>query len=90
LDIARKVKTINKSFYHLKDSYGTTQLLVDHAEDDCYSVLAKTPVESTVLIEGVVALRPTEARKPVSPVKQLNSKVVPHLTSLFPRETQAK
>jgi len=66
LDNSRKVKTINKSFYHLKDSYGTTQLLVDHVEDTCYSVLSKIPVESTVLIEGVVALRPTEARKPVS------------------------
>ena len=69
LDNLRKVKTINKSFYHLKDSYGTTQLLVDHVEDTCYSVISKIPVESTVLIEGVVALRPIEARKPVSLVK---------------------
>jgi len=68
-DTSRKVKTINKSFYHLKDSYGTTQLLVDHVDDNCYSVLSNIPVESTVLIEGVVALRPTEARKPVSLVK---------------------
>ncbi|KAF8974593.1 tRNA synthetases class II-domain-containing protein [Flammula alnicola] len=60
----RKMKTINKSFYHLKDSYGSTQLLVDHVEGGCWSTLSQIPVESTVLIEGVVALRPVEARKP--------------------------
>jgi len=59
------MKTINKSFYHLKDSYGVTQLLVDHS-DDCWTRLSSAPVESTVLVEGTVALRPVTARKPVS------------------------
>ncbi|CAA7260176.1 unnamed protein product [Cyclocybe aegerita] len=59
----RKMKTIGKSFYHLKDSYGTTQLLVDHAQGDSYNTLLQVPVESTVLIEGVVELRPIDARK---------------------------
>ncbi|KAF9534404.1 tRNA synthetases class II-domain-containing protein [Crepidotus variabilis] len=59
----RKMKTINKSFFHLKDSYGTTQLLVDHLEGDCWGKLSTIPVESTVLVEGRVALRPTNAVK---------------------------
>ncbi|KDR83356.1 hypothetical protein GALMADRAFT_219189 [Galerina marginata CBS 339.88] len=59
----RKMKTINKSFYHLKDSYGMTQLLVDHVEGPCWDDLSQIPVESTVLIEGTVVLRPVEARK---------------------------
>ncbi|KAF8901713.1 tRNA synthetases class II-domain-containing protein [Gymnopilus junonius] len=60
----RKMKTINKSFYHLKDSFGMTQLLVDHVHGDCWAELSQIPVESTVLIEGTVLLRPVEARKP--------------------------
>ncbi|PPQ95483.1 hypothetical protein CVT26_008511 [Gymnopilus dilepis] len=60
----RKMKTINKSFYHLKDSYGMTQLLVDHIHGDSWAELSQIPVESTVLIEGTVVLRPVEARKP--------------------------
>ncbi|KAF9563691.1 aspartyl-tRNA synthetase [Agrocybe pediades] len=57
----RKMKTINKSFYHLKDSSGMTQLLVDHVQGYCWEQLSQIPVESTVLIEGVVVLRPAEA-----------------------------
>ncbi|KAG6890943.1 hypothetical protein C0995_000900 [Termitomyces sp. Mi166 len=53
------------SFYPLKDSYGTTQLIVDHSEDaPDLSALANTPVESAVLIEGTVLLRPPNARRP--------------------------
>ncbi|KAF8076161.1 tRNA synthetases class II-domain-containing protein [Lyophyllum atratum] len=53
------------SFYPLKDSYGTTQLIVHHSEGDTdLSALAKVPVESTVLIEGTVLLRPPSARRP--------------------------
>jgi aspartyl-tRNA synthetase len=53
------------SFYPLKDSYGTTQLIVNHDASDL-SALAKLPVESAVLIEGTVLLRPLTARRPVS------------------------
>jgi aspartyl-tRNA synthetase len=52
------------SFYPLKDSYGITQLIVNH--DASLSALAKLPVESAVLIEGTVLLRPPTARRPVS------------------------
>ncbi|KAG5730000.1 Aspartyl-tRNA synthetase [Termitomyces sp. T112] len=53
------------SFYPLKDSYGTTQLIVDHSEGaPDLSALAKIPVESSVLIEGTVLLRPPNARRP--------------------------
>jgi aspartyl-tRNA synthetase len=56
------------SFYPLKDSFGTTQLIVNHSENIAtdLSVLAKIPVESAVLIEGTVLLRPPNARRPVS------------------------
>jgi len=50
------------SFYPLKDSYGTTQLIVNH--DAGLSALSSLPVESTVLIEGTVLLRPLTARRP--------------------------
>ena len=60
--LASKMKTINKSFYHLKDSYGLTQLLV---HGPCTVALSQIPVESTVQIEGTVALRPVQAQKPV-------------------------
>ncbi|GLB33583.1 putative tRNA synthetases class II (D, K and N) [Lyophyllum shimeji] len=53
------------SFYPLKDSYGITQLIVHHSEGATdLSALAKVPVESTVLIEGTVLLRPPSARRP--------------------------
>ncbi|RDB23225.1 Aspartate--tRNA ligase, mitochondrial [Hypsizygus marmoreus] len=59
----RKGKLV--SFYPLKDSYGTTQLIVNHSEGATdLSALAKIPVESTVLIEGTVLLRPPNARRP--------------------------
>ncbi|KAF5388193.1 hypothetical protein D9615_000192 [Tricholomella constricta] len=59
----RKGKLV--SFYPLKDSYGTTQLIVNHSEGNPdLSALAKVPVESTVLIEGTVLLRPPSARRP--------------------------
>ncbi|KAF8204946.1 aspartyl-tRNA synthetase [Pholiota molesta] len=60
----RKVKSVHKSFFQLKDSYGATQLLVDHLQGPAWSALAHIPVESAVLIQGTVALRPAEARKP--------------------------
>jgi aspartyl-tRNA synthetase len=52
------------SFFPLKDSYGTTQLIVDHS-DEGRPALADVPVESTVLIQGTVCMRPENARRPV-------------------------
>ena len=52
------------SFFHLKDSYGMTQLIVNHSPNS--PSLSQIPVESVVLIEGLVMLRPPKARKPVS------------------------
>jgi len=74
LPISSKMKTINKSFYHLKDSSGMTQLLVDHVQGQCWEQLSQIPVESTVLIEGVVVLRPPEAIKPVSHISKISLK----------------
>ena len=59
---SRKGKSM--SFFHLKDSYGMTQLIVNHSPSS--PRLSQVPVESVVLIEGLVTLRPPKARKPVS------------------------
>ncbi|KAF8803868.1 aspartyl-tRNA synthetase [Phlegmacium glaucopus] len=52
----------SKSFFHLKDSYGMTQLIVNHSPSS--PSLSQIPVESVVQIEGRVMLRPPNARKP--------------------------
>ncbi|EIW82250.1 hypothetical protein CONPUDRAFT_136775 [Coniophora puteana RWD-64-598 SS2] len=60
----RKVsKTL--SFFPIKDSYGTTQLVVQRnpQEDDPLRALSDVPVESAVLIQGHVRLRPNSARR---------------------------
>ena len=55
------------SFYPLKDSFGTTQLILNHSDAGAdLSALARVPVESAVLIEGTVLLRPSSARRSVS------------------------
>ncbi|KAJ7086667.1 hypothetical protein C8R44DRAFT_820746 [Mycena epipterygia] len=53
------------SFFPLKDSLGTTQLIVNHPEVAANQPsLADVPVESTVLIEGTVLPRPPAAKRP--------------------------
>lgn len=56
------------SFFPIKDSSGTTQLVVLRKGDAAgrLSALSQVPVESTVLIEGQVRLRPEKSRRPVS------------------------
>lgn len=54
------------SFFPLKDSYGTTQLIVNHSQGTEVSALADVPTESSVLIEGTVLLRPQDARRQVA------------------------
>jgi aspartyl-tRNA synthetase len=60
----------------LRDSYGTTQLVVhtpvgdpsldgDVQQSNHVTDLARIPVESTVLIQGHVRLRPEKQRRPV-------------------------
>ena len=73
---SRKVSK-SLSFFPLRDSYGTTQLVV-HTPLGCPSLdgdvqqsndvadLARVPVESTVLIQGHVRLRPEKQRRPVT------------------------
>ncbi|KAJ7781480.1 tRNA synthetases class II-domain-containing protein [Mycena metata] len=52
------------SFFPLKDSLGTTQLVVNHPEDaPNQPSLADVPVESSVLIEGTVLARPPSAKR---------------------------
>ncbi|KAJ7368073.1 tRNA synthetases class II-domain-containing protein [Mycena albidolilacea] len=53
------------SFFPLKDSLGTTQLIVNHPEvAGNQPSLSDVPVESSVLIEGTVLPRPQSARRP--------------------------
>jgi hypothetical protein len=73
---SRKVsKTL--SFFPLRDSYGTTQLVVHtptgdpgpdepSQESKLMTELGRIPVESTVLIHGDVRLRPEKQRRPVN------------------------
>ncbi|KAJ7068069.1 tRNA synthetases class II-domain-containing protein [Mycena amicta] len=49
----------NLSFFPLRDSLGTTQLVVNNQPS-----LSDVPVESTVLVQGTVAARPPAARRP--------------------------
>jgi aspartyl-tRNA synthetase len=56
------------SFFPIRDSSGTTQLVVawkKKAVSDL-SVLSDVPVESAVLVEGDVCLRPVKDRRAVS------------------------
>ncbi|TFK43163.1 hypothetical protein BDQ12DRAFT_674504 [Crucibulum laeve] len=53
------------SFFPLKDSFGTTQLILNHADiSPDLAILSNVPVESNVLIEGTVLLRPSSAKRP--------------------------
>jgi hypothetical protein len=51
------------SFFPLKDSHGTTQLVVHRGE---HFALFDVPVESTVVVEGTVLLRPKSQWREVS------------------------
>ncbi|KAJ7047588.1 tRNA synthetases class II-domain-containing protein [Mycena alexandri] len=52
------------SFFPLKDSLGTTQLVVNQPEDaPNQPSLSDVPVESSVLIEGTVLARPPSAKR---------------------------
>ncbi|KAE9399020.1 hypothetical protein BT96DRAFT_965777 [Gymnopus androsaceus JB14] len=59
----RKGKLV--SFFPLKDSSGTVQLIVNHSEEACEDLpaLSNVTVESSVLVEGKVLLRPLNARR---------------------------
>ncbi|KAJ7638608.1 tRNA synthetases class II-domain-containing protein [Roridomyces roridus] len=53
------------SFFPLRDSFGTTQLIVNHPEVPGNQLsLSQVPPESTVLIEGTVLPRPPNAQRP--------------------------
>ena len=55
------------SFFPLKDSYGTTQLVVyrDPANVDKFAALSAVPPESVVLIQGRVRSRPVHSKRTV-------------------------
>ena len=56
------------SFFSLKDSQGTTQLVARRVGELGASIagLSDVQVESTVLVEGTVKVRPRDAQKEVS------------------------
>ncbi|EPQ59543.1 aspartyl-tRNA synthetase [Gloeophyllum trabeum ATCC 11539] len=56
----------NVLFVPLRDSYGTTQLLIsqEDSSDDVFEGLRNISPESIVLIEGRVRLRPEKSRRP--------------------------
>ena len=55
------------SFFGLRDSYGTTQLVADARScgPELLAAMRDVPEESTVLIEGVVRQRPEAQRRDV-------------------------
>jgi hypothetical protein len=53
------------SFFPLRDASGTTQLALHAAADGALATLSASPVESAVLVEGEVRLRPEGQRRPV-------------------------
>jgi aspartyl-tRNA synthetase len=55
------------SFFPLRDASGTTQLALHAAADGALATLSASPVESAVLVEGEVRLRPEGQRRPVRP-----------------------
>jgi hypothetical protein len=76
------------SFFSIRDSYGTTQLVanatVSQKSSSVLKALADTPVESVVLVHGTVRKRPLNAqRQSVSQrYSQFNS--IQFLSVLFP------
>ena len=55
------------SFFPLKDSYGTTQLVVFSKDlPEILDLMRSVTPESTVLVQGVVNARPESQRRPVS------------------------
>jgi aspartyl-tRNA synthetase len=56
------------SFFPIRDSSGTTQLVILRKGEASgrLSALSDVPVESTVVIEGQVRLRPENSRRLVS------------------------
>ncbi|KAI0347317.1 hypothetical protein BDW22DRAFT_1387456 [Trametopsis cervina] len=60
-------RKVGKGFYFfpLKDSYGTVQLVVQSdADPDMLALMRDVPVESTVVVEGVVHERPSNQKRP--------------------------
>jgi aspartyl-tRNA synthetase len=54
------------SFFPIKDSSGTTQLVIRKGNaDDHLAALSDVPVESTIVIEGQVRIRPEQSRRNV-------------------------
>lgn len=78
------------SFFPLKDSFGTVQLIVNNSEQtrEDLAALSKVPTESSVLVQGQVLLRPPSARRPVSPVVKHDPRIL--LTSDVPRGQQER
>ena len=69
LDDLRVCRKVSKklSFFGLRDSYGTTQLVADARTlgPELLAALRDVPEESTVLVEGVVRERPTSQQRNV-------------------------
>ena len=57
------------SFFQLKDSYGSAQLIArvnENSANDFLDAMSHAPIESAVMVEGVVHARPGNQRRNVS------------------------
>lgn len=66
------------SFFPIRDSSGTTQLVVLRKGESSgpLSALSEVPVESTVVIEGHVRMRPEKSRRLVSQLPVMTHLVI--------------
>ena len=74
--LLRKISS-SLSFFTLKDSNGTTQLVANRDSAHSSNVLdalANVPVESVVLVQGSVRLRPQKAQR-----KAVSQRLLPSL-----------
>lgn len=67
------------SFFDIRDSHGTTQLVVDSRSCgvDVLSEMRNVPEESTVLVEGSVRRRPAAQQRDVRPLKINHAYIYP-------------
>ncbi|CAL1702324.1 unnamed protein product [Somion occarium] len=64
--LAERKAAKTMSFFPLRDSYGSTQLVVNmNHSNGILASMSQVPTESTVLVEGIVHARPEHQRRPI-------------------------
>ncbi|TDL29320.1 hypothetical protein BD410DRAFT_811001 [Rickenella mellea] len=72
--LPRRKVSHNLFFFSIKDSYGTTQLMANRSNEKstaALETLSQIPVESVVLVEGCVQMRPEKDQKTNTPTGEI-------------------